>query len=504
MSVGAVNKQTGDRIPTAGMPAIDNALSATSINPVQNAIITAALADKQDKTDNSLQTTDKTVVGAVNELKSGLTNVADDVKLNTQDLTTPSRTKNLLPMTVDGIKALNTAGTWSGNTYTMEGITYTISLDDNGAINKITANGTATTDSALVLADNTSLSILSGKSIVLNGSFGGATETYLMQAVAYNGTNSVASRDGDSVIFIPTSAFREVRILIASGVSMSNVNFYPMLRYSTITDSTFSPYIPSVDARLEAVESVLTNVDVALSVPEGTGKNVLPYPFSDTTKTVNGVTFTDNGDGTISTSGTSTARTVFYIQNNNANLHIPAGIYTCSKSYQNTYTVLDVDAYNGNTWVKSLAKSSSTDDVTFTVDYDGYDRISIYLEIQTNIITDNIIFKPMIRPATITDPTFAPYIPSVDARLDVVESKQMVKTSETVTLNANGVSRLSLTLSQGRIVYAIKVGGGNDAYLVLPYCTTVYGGVWAVKVVDPTDMSPIASAEVTIAYGYLP
>lgn len=77
MSVGAVNKTTGDRIPTAGMPAIDDALDLTSVNPVQNAIITAALANKQDKTDNSLQTTDKTVVGAVNELKSGLTKLSE-------------------------------------------------------------------------------------------------------------------------------------------------------------------------------------------------------------------------------------------------------------------------------------------------------------------------------------------------------------------------------------------------------------------------------------------
>jgi len=80
MSVGIVDKQTGDRIPTAGMQAIDDALSAISDNPVQNAIITAALANKQDKTDNSLQTTDKTVVGAVNELKSGLTNLSNRQK----------------------------------------------------------------------------------------------------------------------------------------------------------------------------------------------------------------------------------------------------------------------------------------------------------------------------------------------------------------------------------------------------------------------------------------
>lgn len=43
MSVGAVNKQTGDRIPTAGMPAIDSVLSGTSTNPVQNRVVKEAL-----------------------------------------------------------------------------------------------------------------------------------------------------------------------------------------------------------------------------------------------------------------------------------------------------------------------------------------------------------------------------------------------------------------------------------------------------------------------------
>lgn len=133
MSVGAVNKQTGERIPTAGMPAIDNALDLTSVNPVQNAVITAALAGKADtgivaddfdstasyvignyciyqgglykfkadhtgawaaadvdaitiageltakqpKTDNNLTTTSKDTTGAINELKNGLTNLTN-------------------------------------------------------------------------------------------------------------------------------------------------------------------------------------------------------------------------------------------------------------------------------------------------------------------------------------------------------------------------------------------------------------------------------------------
>lgn len=48
MSVGVVNKQTGDRIPTAGMPAIDSVLSGSSTNPVQNKVVKAALDEKAD------------------------------------------------------------------------------------------------------------------------------------------------------------------------------------------------------------------------------------------------------------------------------------------------------------------------------------------------------------------------------------------------------------------------------------------------------------------------
>lgn len=48
MSVGAVNKQTGERIPTAGMTAVDAVLSGTSTNPVQNKVVKEELDEKAD------------------------------------------------------------------------------------------------------------------------------------------------------------------------------------------------------------------------------------------------------------------------------------------------------------------------------------------------------------------------------------------------------------------------------------------------------------------------
>lgn len=82
---------------------IDSEMSNTSENPVQNKIIKAYVdaettraegveasleSTKQDKTDNSLNTTDKTVVGAINELKT----TTDTLNTNKQNITDNSLT----------------------------------------------------------------------------------------------------------------------------------------------------------------------------------------------------------------------------------------------------------------------------------------------------------------------------------------------------------------------------------------------------------------------------
>lgn len=45
-------------------------------------------------------------------------------------------------------------------------------------------------------------------------------------------------------------------------------------------------------------------------------KNLIPYPYYDTTKTVNGITFTDNGDGSVTISGTASDNAYFDLQRN--------------------------------------------------------------------------------------------------------------------------------------------------------------------------------------------
>lgn len=65
--------------------------------------------------------------------------------------------------------------------------------------------------------------------------------------------------------------------------------------------------------------------DVEFSGVKSVGANLLPYPFHYSTFTQNGVTFNDNGDGSLTLNGKATAETGFMLNNT---LIIPAGTYT--------------------------------------------------------------------------------------------------------------------------------------------------------------------------------
>ena len=61
------------------------------------------------------------------------------------------------------------------------------------------------------------------------------------------------------------------------------------------------------------------------------GKNLIPYPYYETTKTITGITFTDNGNGTIVIDGTSSAQSFFTLaQRTKQPLVLYPGTYTLS------------------------------------------------------------------------------------------------------------------------------------------------------------------------------
>jgi len=151
--------------------------------------------------------------------------------------------------------------------------------------------------------------------------------------------------------------------------------------------------------------------------------NVLPYPYVDTTKTVNGITFTDNGDGSITIVGTATA---------NANF-----ILSYYKSFGDS-----MDAINGD----------SATNGTYTISKRlFYNATNSYLPVSINIMKGTTIDEtiyPMIVEGSYTAktmPKYEPYIRPVTTNIYLDEPLRKI-----------GDYADSISLSGGKVIRKIS------------------------------------------------
>lgn len=123
-------------------------------------------------------------------------------------------------------------------------------------------------------------------------------------------------------------------------------------------------------------------------------ENLIPYPYAETTKTQNGVTFTVNSDGTITVNGTATKNTSFFLvfENPTMCLNLRAGEnYTlsgCPKGGSDTtfsmyiqdisYTQSIIDYGNGAT--KAIS----------------YTQYYAFIRIAEGYTANNLVFRPML------------------------------------------------------------------------------------------------------------
>ena len=88
----------------------------------------------------------------------------------------------------------------------------------------------------------------------------------------------------------------------------------------------FSVSYPSSSIAIDYQLAQLKNSSATYLSWEGLGSNILAYPYTDTTKTTNGITFTVNGEGDIVATGTASADAYFTIaQGTLSQLGITAG-----------------------------------------------------------------------------------------------------------------------------------------------------------------------------------
>ena len=132
-------------------------------------------------------------------------------------------------------------------------------------------------------------------------------------------------------------------------------------------------------------------------------KNLIPYPYTNTTKTENGITFTVNSDGSITVNGTATANTVFDLETNDTMFTLPAGNYFLSGCPSGgdltSYFMATTNAYD---------KFQRDFGSGIYVPSKG-EKWKISIRIMSGYTADNLVFKPQIELGT-TATAYTPYI----------------------------------------------------------------------------------------------
>ena len=314
--------------------------------------------------------------------------------------------KNLLPMTVDGIKAANTIGSWSGNVYTISGITFTILTDDAGNVTGININRTTTGGSNSFNIFSGSINVPSNCKVNLNASANDENcdftvrneSTTIAQIIGRNFKTADGTLAGTTIT--------RIHMYFNANFSPSeSITVYPMIRLASETDATFEPYsnICPISGR--------TGTEV-----QRTGKNLLPMTvdgikalntsgmWSGNAYTFQGITYTVNTDSsgnvtTIVANGTSTGNADLVLDRNNQ-LHYPAGILNGAPSSSCDLRIEQVDS-PWRTIARDTGSGASFNEFT--------EKAAIFARVANGVTVSNVVLKPMIRKASIQDATFEPY-----------------------------------------------------------------------------------------------
>lgn len=171
-------------------------------------------------------------------------------------------------------------------------------------------------------------------------------------------------------------------------------------------------------------------------------KNLLPYPYKESTKTVNGITFTDNGDGTITADGTATSDAVITLYQNNTSI-LKAGRYILSGCPEGGgANIYKIQAAKNN-W--TFGGSDYGAGVVLNITNESTQQIQlIRIMVSSGQTVSDLTFKPMLRLASDTDDTYQPYAKTNKQLTDEIANKvpDAPTTDGTYNLRVTVVNRI--------------------------------------------------------------
>lgn len=279
---------------------------------------------------------------------------------------------------------------YAETTKTSNGVTFT----DNGD-GSITVNGTATAIAPFIFFEGNLP--LSGE-FTFSGCTGGSSVTYYLQPWL-NGTEFQDPQFNAPVTYNWSGNLTLLTMYVQPGITVNNLVIKPMLNAGT----TALPYQPYFKGLKNAFFKEIVS----------TGRNLIPYPYKETTKTTNGITFTDNGDGSLTVNGTAEggiASFTFSSASNSIN-------FIAGKTYYFScpHGVLAYQEKQGG-----AVKYRTAFPITWG---EGWIFVSLYMQLNEGEHENNLTLYPMLNFGTTAEP-YEPYKQSVLSLPEAVETAE--------------------------------------------------------------------------------
>lgn len=148
-------------------------------------------------------------------------------------------------------------------------------------------------------------------------------------------------------------------------------------------------------AGLDIIDGALTEVKEIRGKTVAT-ENLIPYPYEESTKTENGITFTVNSDGSITANGTTTVSPSIF---NVAKISLNAGTYAL-RSFVNVANAGICQFYID---IPSEPNDRTGNGVTFTLQDDIVNK-NVNIIVNPSQTVNNLIFRPMLNAGTTAKP----------------------------------------------------------------------------------------------------
>ena len=335
--------------------------------------------------------------------------------------------KNKEPFDIDVVKALNTTGTWTGNSYELNGITFAFA--DDG---KVTVSGTASALCSITISGNYDLN---GGYIITGCPSGGGGSTYSLR-IYDSSTTLVADDVGEGVSFTANNLTNcRTNLIVRKDAAISTpIVFAPMIRDSKDTDPTYQPYAKTnqeLTAENEALMNKLNNEIVTRSAMGA--KNIFsPSMVSNGGNYIASV----SDDGSIihltnptANSWRNTRFLIPVIPNTNYRV-------TAEAVYTSGHCSLDIRTPEDVTIAEKAIEASTSVDYTFNSGENTSVLLVVVLTKSTSEIGDITFNNTMIRLATDADSTFQPYAKT---------NQELTAENQTLTTQLGDITQLGTT-----------------------------------------------------------